>query len=125
MGPATLLQRRKRRAAIAPRPVPRCRIQRWEKLAQVITLPGRRAILGLFCTFAFAQIVAILVMEKTKQRFTAKEAQAITRVFMAIERQINIAFREGREGDAKAMAKLTGILEVKVFGYCHELWEVA
>lgn len=64
-------------------------------------------------------------MEKTKQRFTAKEAQAITRVFMAIERQINIAFREGREGDAKAMAKLTGILEVKVFGYCHELWEVA
>lgn len=76
-------------------------------------------------TCAFPQIGTLLVMEKTKQRFTAKEAQAITRVFMAIERQIDVAFREGREQDAKSMARLTGILEVKIFGYCHGLLEVA
>ena len=69
-------------------------------------------------------------MEKT---FTACEALTITRVFAALERQLEIASREGRYNDQMSMANLIGRLSYDVFGasrydtrspLCPESWTV-
>jgi hypothetical protein len=51
-----------------------------------------------------------------KPQFTATEAQTIARVMCALERQISIAFSEGRRDDALSLAELVGRLQARIFG---------
>ena len=50
-----------------------------------------------------------------KDCISKQHASAICRVFMKLENQVSIAFREGRDADAKALCRLIGALEYRIF----------
>jgi hypothetical protein len=48
--------------------------------------------------------------------FNAIEALTIMRVFVRIDQQVSIAYREERVEDARSLAKLSGALSYRVYG---------
>jgi hypothetical protein len=51
-----------------------------------------------------------------KKTFTAEDAFTVSRFFAALERQIERAYKEGREDDARSICRLSGRLEYHIFG---------
>ena len=56
-------------------------------------------------------------MTKQPATIPVMDAIVIVRVFSKIERQISIAWQEGRDEDACAMARMIGTLRVRIAGW--------
>ena len=52
-----------------------------------------------------------------KKTMSMSEACTVARFLAALDRQINKAWSDGRQEDALSMARLIGVLHVRIFGF--------